>query len=472
MTEQMVPSVFVSYSHSDIRVARRVLRRLTAHGVKVWIDERELQLGVALPQSIRTHIQNSHTVIVIASTASAAAKWVGLELEFAKEKETPIIPLFIEDVSEHDRFRDHLGLKVTSSQAFEEVVSSLMSDLFRSFDLELPAADPEILTSGLRELATEEPDLAPLILGCLNSEGLNQVNTSTVYRSSFHPLDYALNALFDVMPNKSIAYHAAFGFCRAGAGTRALFSWIAATGDGDLPLVTAVGETLAAELIGTAIKLLASCDPPNNHALYQFIERNANDANAEQRGSMIRLVTWPVRSDTARLADVLGWVALKHFPETIEIQRMWSHWVDSGAFDGKPSSPAELARYLAKTHQENLLGWERVQETLRSHVRALLRSGDKNQVVTAIDHLQAAADAKAPVLGTLLREAEGVSGTAEWNDWSKRDPETAEWMGWYVHHVAKQARGDRDWLKALNDAKEMVEFEKERQRILKTQQRE
>ena len=340
MTDQAVPKVFVSYSHNDIRVARRFFRRLTAHGVMVWMDEQELQLGVALSSSIRNHIQSAHAVVVIASAASAAARWVGLELEFAKEKGTPIVPLFIEDLSEHERFRDHLGLKIASPQAFEDTVFSLTRDLFRSFDLELPAADPEILTSGLRELATEEPDLAPLILGCLNSQNLNLTSIGTVYRSAFHPLDYSLNALFDVMPNKLIADHAAYGFCRAGSGTRALFSWIAATGDGDLPLVTAVGERLAAELISPAIKLLASCDPPNNHALYQFIERNASGANAEQRGSMVRLVTWPIRDDTARLADVLGWVAFKHFPETVEIQQMWSHWVYAGSFDGRPSSQA------------------------------------------------------------------------------------------------------------------------------------
>jgi hypothetical protein len=466
MTEQAVPKVFVSYSHNDVRVARRLFRRLTAHGVTVWMDEQELRLGVALSSSIRNHIQSSHAVIVIASAASAAARWVGLELEFAKEKGTPIVPLFIEDLSEYERFRDHLGLRISSPQAFEETVFSLMRDLFRSFDLKLPAADPVILTAGLHELATEEPDLAPLILGCLKSQGLNQTNMGTVYRSAFHPLDYSLNALFDVMPNELIANHAAHGFCRAGSGTRALFSWIAATGDGDLPLVTAVGERLAAELINPAIELLASCNPPNNHALYQFVERNANWANAEQRGFMVRLVTWPVRDDTARLADVLGWVASKHFPDTVEIQQMWSHWVYSGSFDGSPSSQADLARYLADAHKERLPGWEPIQETLRDHVRALLRSGDKNKVVTAIDHLQAAADAQAPVLVRLLREAEGVSGTAEWNDWRKRDPETAEFMGWYVHDVVEEAKGDRDWLRAINGAHAMVEFQEKRKRLL------
>jgi hypothetical protein len=80
----------------------------------------------------------------------------------------------------------------------------------------------------------------------------------------------------------------------------------------------------------------------------------------------------------------------------------------------------------------------------------------------------AAADEDPPVLELLLSEANGVSGTAEWNDWKQRDPETAEWMGWYVSEVAKEARGDHDWSRAWNSAKEMVASQEERRRILDT----
>jgi len=45
----------------------------------------------------------------------------------------------------------------------------------------------------------------------------------------------------------------------------------------------------------------------------------------------------------------------------------------------------------------------------------------------------------APVLQILLREADGVSGTAEWKDWEQSDRETAEWMQWFVFEVAKES---------------------------------
>jgi TIR domain-containing protein len=464
MAAQTAPTVFLSHSHGDKRVARRLVRRLTAHGIKVWIDERELRLGATLTSSIRSHIEAADVLLVIASKASTESKWVGLELEFAREKNKTVIPLFIEPLAEHERFKDYLGVDATSLQAFADSVHRLMRDLFLAVDHELPPADPVILIAGLRELTSEEPDLAPLIDGCLDSQGLHQENINTALKAAFHPVDEALNALFDLRPNNSIACHAAYGFCAAGAGARALSSWIAATGDGELPLVSAVGNKLfELALIPTAIKLLGACNPPNNHALYNFISHNAAQLDEQQRRSVIRLVTWPLRADTDRLADVLGWVALKHFPDAIEIQQMWRRWIHTGAFDSKSM---DLAGYLARAHQEGLPGWEPINETLRSHVRGYLRSGDRDKVVVAMDHVQAAADAGAPILASLLRETEGVSGTAEWNNWRERDPDTAEWTRWYVLEIANEAVGDRNWLRAWDGVERMVAFSAQRRRIL------
>jgi hypothetical protein len=157
---------------------------------------------------------------------------------------------------------------------------------------------------------------------------------------------------------------------------------------------------------------------------------------------------------------------MKHFPQEVELQQMWSRWVQKGCFDGLPNTPRDLARYLADARNEELAGWDDISDALRSHVRGHLRSGDKNRVAIAIDHMQAAADVKSPVLGTLLREAEGVTGSAEWKHWAESDKEMSEFMGWYLFHVVEQATGDRDWGQAWEGAKQMVEFEKERRRIL------
>ena len=294
------PTVFLSYSHRDQLVARRIVRELTERGIKTWLDERELRIGAALTASIRSHIEAADALLVVASHAAADSQWVGQEVDFAGQHNKNVIPIFIESVAEHPRFRDYLGIDVTQPQGFADGVARLIRDLYLSVDREAPVADPTTLTSDLRALAAEETNLAPLILGCLDGQGLHQESMETALGAPFHALDYAVNGLYDLRPMETAAFHAAYAFKSAGAGTRALLSWIEANGDGGVPLAIAVGGTIQANLIPTAIRLMAACNPPNNQALYGFIDSNADHLDDTQRRAAVRLATWPVRTDTSR----------------------------------------------------------------------------------------------------------------------------------------------------------------------------
>src|SRR5262249_23577660 len=102
---------------------------------------------------------------------------------------------------------------------------------------------------------------------------------------------------------------------------------------------------------------------------------------------------------------------------------MWCRWVEMGAFDGKPCTPTDLAKYLLDAQKEGLRGWGPIEAALREHVRRCVRSGNEERVRIAVEHLQAAADYDAPNFAGLLTEM--TSGTAEWDSWRKRDPNTA-----------------------------------------------
>jgi len=282
-------------------------RRLTAHGIRAWIDERELRVGATLTTSIRQQIHQSDVVLVIVSKDSEISKWVELEVEFARGEGKVIIPIFIDATDKPKRFQDMLGIDGASPQKFADVIDRLIRDLFGSIDQSVPPVDRAILTTGLRDLAREEPDLAPLIIECLDSDGLHQESIDTVSRAAFHPLDDALNSIFDLTPNRSLADHAAFGFRLAGAGVMALSSWVAATGDGDLPLVSAVGTNAYSFAVRDCDQLLGACDPPNNHALIiSFTTTQHSWTVSRTHGAST--CTWPVRKDTGDLADVLGWL--------------------------------------------------------------------------------------------------------------------------------------------------------------------
>ena len=106
MAESPAPRVFLSHSHRDKRLARRIVRRLTAHGITTWIDERELRLGAALSASLQAQIEAADVLLVVATEASAASTWVGLEIACAREHRKTIIPVFFEAVDRAECFRD------------------------------------------------------------------------------------------------------------------------------------------------------------------------------------------------------------------------------------------------------------------------------------------------------------------------------------------------------------------------------
>ena len=140
-----VPGVFLSHSHVDKSVARRLVRRLMAHGINVWLDERELKLGAALTDVIREQIQHADLLLVITSQQSATSKWVGLELEFARAHDKAIVPFFIEPLDTHERFRDDLGVMATSPQAFADAVRLLLAGrVVRDGEPQRPQVRPEL----------------------------------------------------------------------------------------------------------------------------------------------------------------------------------------------------------------------------------------------------------------------------------------------------------------------------------------
>jgi hypothetical protein len=445
--------IFLSHAHEDKAIARCMQRYFRAYGLGTWLDERELRPGAELDKSLEKHIAGAHTVVVVASASAAKSAWVRRELAFARGRGKPVVPLFLEHLEDHELFRGHLGLDATSRAEFGHVLHTLLTELLASSGLPLPPIDRDVVEVELRALAREERDLGPLILGCLDSEGLHQDNVETIRRAPFHALDFALNALYMRAPSERSAMHAAYGFQWVGAGARALASWIAQTGDGGDVLVMAVYGRLGPGTIDTAIRLLGACSAPNNHALYTFIAENAEGLNGRQRAEAVRLVTWPVRG-LERFGDVLGRVAWRHLPDAPEIPRMWCRWIDSGAFDDGVWIE-RLSRYLASARAEGLPGCDAVEDSLRGHVRRLVRSGEKANVWTALDHLRAAAIARATVLGTLVGEISGADGTAEWQRWEERDPDGAEEMMCYVHEFVL-ATSDGDWLGAMNRAEQRL----------------
>ena len=431
---------FISHSHRDKAIARRVARRLDAYGVKAWLDERQLRLGDALEVTIKEQIENSRTLLVIATAAGATSTWVEKELAFASSIEPgkPICPLFVEDVRNHRLFADHLGLDMMDAHQFERGVLKL-AELVAGIPLPPPAS--ESLKRGLESVGSEEPSLSLLVQGCLEGEGLSLSHLDSVEQVPFHSLDYALNALYDLAPDArryGVAHAAAYLFARRGAGTYALERHVTTRGEGDV-LQAAVATRLNQSDFEAALGLLSRCTPPNDQALSGFIHRNAHEMNSAHCYSVLRLVTQPDRGPAGFAVDA-AFAALRHLPESGDLRRLWERWIRNGLFDGLvagSASPDRLAYYLCEALRAGVNGLDGIIRTLLEHVSSLARSMDRTKVETAVDHLEAAANKKSPLLKQVCEQCTSALGAAEWDNWVH-----AQEMGIYIRAYVTAAHAD------------------------------
>ena len=102
MTKNRFPSIFLSHSHTDKPFARRLAKDLADLGIRVWIDEAEIQVGDSLIEKIREGIDAVDYVGVVLSKISVASEWVKKEVDIAmnqeiKGKRVKVLPLLVED---------------------------------------------------------------------------------------------------------------------------------------------------------------------------------------------------------------------------------------------------------------------------------------------------------------------------------------------------------------------------------------
>jgi len=92
------PSVFISYSSEDASFARFLSKALGDRSMKVWLDERELNVGDSLTRRIGDALNSNDFMIVVLSPASVRSEWVKHELAEAmtreiKQKRVVVLPV-------------------------------------------------------------------------------------------------------------------------------------------------------------------------------------------------------------------------------------------------------------------------------------------------------------------------------------------------------------------------------------------
>ena len=118
-------SCFISYSHSDKSVARRLHDALQGRGIRCWLDEHQILPGDDLFDVVDRGIKMWDKVILLCSKASLTSWWVDNELEAAFNKEqqlmekrekkvTALIPLDLDGYLFNDECRNSKAKQIKS----------------------------------------------------------------------------------------------------------------------------------------------------------------------------------------------------------------------------------------------------------------------------------------------------------------------------------------------------------------------
>jgi hypothetical protein len=104
-------SVFISYSHVDKDLARALAAVLRDRGVRIWIDEGELEVGDSIIERIATAIAEIDFFLVLVSESSRSSNWCRKELALAVTGElgregVKVLPIRINGASMPDALAD------------------------------------------------------------------------------------------------------------------------------------------------------------------------------------------------------------------------------------------------------------------------------------------------------------------------------------------------------------------------------
>jgi len=164
-------SIFLSHSSKDKFFVRTLADHLRSYGIKVWIDEAEINIGDSLIEKIGRAIESTDYVGVVLSHNSINSEWVQRELQIALQKEIKgkkvvVLPILIEAIELPPFLKDKLYADFTNSEKYENELPKLLRALGISVEkekkqietkpIELPRKAPAQLTPTERKLTTFE----------------------------------------------------------------------------------------------------------------------------------------------------------------------------------------------------------------------------------------------------------------------------------------------------------------------------
>lgn len=87
--------IFISHSSLDKWIARRLSQDLQALGASTFLDEKDIETGDSIGDSIQQHLVESDELLILLSPAALASHWVLLEIGGARALGKRLVPILL-----------------------------------------------------------------------------------------------------------------------------------------------------------------------------------------------------------------------------------------------------------------------------------------------------------------------------------------------------------------------------------------
>lgn len=87
--------VFISHSSRDKWIARRISEDINNLGAKTFLDEKDIETGEPIDQSINDQLKDCDEILILFSPSSLESHWVLMEVGGAKALDKRLIPILL-----------------------------------------------------------------------------------------------------------------------------------------------------------------------------------------------------------------------------------------------------------------------------------------------------------------------------------------------------------------------------------------
>ncbi len=125
--EQGIPSVFISYAHTDAAFANALKGDLRRSGISVWIDEQLRAGDVDWKKQLEIAIQKQHSLLFLMTPGSVASEFCQWEIGTALDSKKEVITLLVEDTQAPESIlkKQYIDFRGDDPKAFNALIEAI-----------------------------------------------------------------------------------------------------------------------------------------------------------------------------------------------------------------------------------------------------------------------------------------------------------------------------------------------------------